>query len=597
METIQQNEKEERRARSMSSSNQRILAILADSSLPWELRAVRLREALQNITPETQQMVQRLLQGLNAPRSEAVYRERLRKLDALLKEMEEQPRRQAVFIELRGRNGRDVSSALVMLEDGTLAYTVVPNEEVAGTLRRGDRVILEGKGRALLEADTTALRMGEEAKFERAIDDRHLEVTTRRDERVVVLAAENLMGKIKAGEVLPGADLVFGPRLGIAFGALPSRDGLSHFKFLEKGGVPEVRVERDIGAPPKVIAEAAAHLRQELTKPEARRRYNLRRCTTKLLCGVSGSGKTLAIQAIHRLMYEIMSEVTGVSIEQLPPRVFRFRQSQVLSKWLGESDKNVDRFFDEIETVAGEPFPTPDGRQVILPVLAIIEEADGLGRARGEDAVYDRILTTALQRLDPNREGLKDKLIIFLATTNEPHIVDAAFLRRVGASIEVFGRLNRTSFRAVLQKHIRGLPAASRNGSSQEELWRQFVNDLTAWLFSPNATDPGLVELTFAGSTTPVVKHRRDFLTGALVDRAVQQAANEACQAECGGLGSPGVSFEQLVRAFDDQIRGVVSQLREENVSHYTDLPDGVRVAMLRRIPQASHLSVEYQNH
>ena len=118
----------------------------------------------------------------------------------------------------------------------------------------------------------------------------------------------------------------------------------------------------------------------------------------KLLCGVSGSGKTLAVQAIHHLMYEIMSEVTGVALDQLPFRVFRFRQSQLLSKWLGDSDKNVDRLFDEIEQLADQPFRAPDGRQVRLPVLVVIEEADGMGRARGQDAIYDRILTTALQR-------------------------------------------------------------------------------------------------------------------------------------------------------------------------------------------------------
>jgi len=39
---------------------------------------------------------------------------------------------------------------------------------------------------------------------------------------------------------------------------------------------------------------------------------------------VSGSGKTLAIQAIHRLMYEIMGELTGIPIDQLPHAYFAF---------------------------------------------------------------------------------------------------------------------------------------------------------------------------------------------------------------------------------------------------------------------------------
>jgi SpoVK/Ycf46/Vps4 family AAA+-type ATPase len=314
------------------------------------------------------------------------------------------------------------------------------------------------------------------------------------------------------------------------------------------------------------------------------------------LCGVSGSGKTLAVQAIHRLMYEIMSEVAGVPIEQLPPRVFRVRLGQVLSMWLGESDKNLDRLFDEIEELADQPFKTPDGRLVRQPVLVIIEEAEGLARARhhDHDAVYDRILTTALQRLDPVRANVRERLIIFLATTNEPHIMDPAFLRRVGGSIAVFGRLNRSAFRAVLQKLTRGLPAASDNGHTQEEVWKRFNNDLTVWLFGPNS-DTGVVELTYAGSTTPVVKYRRDFLTGALVDRAVQEAAGEAFRTAYPDPATGGIRLEHLARALNAQVLNLVTQLREHNVGSYTDIPDGLRVASLRRIPQPTHLPLELQ--
>jgi len=316
----------------------------------------------------------------------------------------------------------------------------------------------------------------------------------------------------------------------------------------------------------------------------------------RILTGVSGSGKTLAVQAIHRLMYEIMSEAAGVTLDHLPQRVFRLRQSKLLSMWLGESDKNIDRLFDEIEQLADEKFTTPDGRHLRLPLLVVIEEADGFARARngGADAIYDRLLTTLLQRLDPNREGLRDKLIVFLATTNEPQIVDAAFLRRIGGKVANFGRLKRSGFGAVLQKHIRDLPAASNNGCTQEELWGQFTNDLVAWLYGPNS-DAGVAELTYAGSTAPVVKHRRDFLTGALIDRAIQQAAEEACQHAIENHTEPGITLGQLMRALNDQVLAIVGQLREQNVGSYLDLPDGVRVASVRRLPQAAHLPIEFQ--
>jgi len=283
-------------------------------------------------------------------------------------------------------------------------------------------------------------------------------------------------------------------------------------------------------------------------------------------------------------------------LEQLPPRVVRVRASRILSMWLGESEKNWQRVMDEVLRLADEEFVTPDGRTFRLPGLLVMEEADGLGRQRGHEGVHDRIMTTILQTLDPGRIELGDRLIIILATTNEPHLVDPALLRRLGGSIENFNRLRRRSFIAVLDKLTRDLPVPAAQGSSSRETWQHYIQRLAAWLYGRNTSDPGLVELTFMGATTPVIKYRRDFLTPALVDRAVQQAAAEACQAELDGGATSGITFEQLARALDAQLRGLLDHLTEANVGRYTGLPDGVRVAALRRLPQPTHLPWEFEN-
>jgi hypothetical protein len=199
--------------------------------------------------------------------------------------------------------------------------------------------------------------------------------------------------------------------------------------------------------------------------------------------------------------------------------------------------------------------------------------------------------------MDPTRHELRDKLIIFLGTTNEPGAVDRAFLRRLGATIEPFGRLNKRGFAAVLEKHISGLPLASNNGCTPQQLQRRMIDDLTAWLFSPNGSDSGLVELTYAGSTSSLVRHRRDFLTGSVVDRAVQQACAEAAQAERRGDERPGLRLETLMKAFDRQFCSLADLLNESNARQYLELPDGVRVVTVRRIPQPSILPIELRRH
>jgi hypothetical protein len=600
-----------------------IQEMISSPGVPFEQRLELLRGLVNNDSEEAKLIVASLLESLGAAEAETHHIQMAKKYAELIREIQEGPLRHATFIELLPTEGRlsgmkfgptngesnpplaaplaellaasVAPHALVLLDDGTAAYTVVPNAELAKSLRLGDRVVIEGKGRALLCVIPKSIRTGEEATFERRIDDRHVEVTVRGHERCVYLGTADLMVQIHAGAVPPGTALVVNPRQFIAYAALPPQDGYAHYRYLARTGVPDVVVERDIGAPPKSIQQLSDLIRLEMLKPDLRRRYKLRRCIMRLLSGVSGSGKTLAVQAIWRRMYEIMSEVTGLPIAQLPPRVFRLNMAQVLSMWLGESDKNLDRFFAEVEQLADEEWTAPDGRKFRLPVLAILEEIDGLARARGHEPIYDRILTTALQRLDATRPELKDKLIIYIGTTNEAQNVDRAFLRRIGGTVEQFGRLKRGAFRAVLQKHLCGLPLRSNNGCTEEQVQARYLAALTDWLFCAGGQEPALVEMLYANSTTPVPKYRRDFLTGALIDRAVQEAADAAVMAEDLGLGEPGVSLELLMHTFDEQVRSVVEQLNEYNATSYLDVPSGVRVASVRKLPQPTHLPVELQ--
>jgi hypothetical protein len=223
---------------------------------------------------------------------------------------------------------------------------------------------------------------------------------------------------------------------------------------------------------------------------------------------------------------------------------------------------------DEVFQLADEKFEI-NGRLVGgLPVTVIIEEVDAIGRSRSgsssefdNGAIMDRVLTTLLAKLDPCRPALRDRHILIFATTNVPHMLDGAIVRRLG-NVEYFGRLkNRQSLAAVLQKHVDRLPVASNNGYTQAEIWRRHTADLSAWLFSPNGADPGLVELTFAGTSTPVKKYRRDFLTPAIVARSVQSAAGEAAKRELAGTAARGLTLPLLVQAFDHQFRGLADTL------------------------------------
>lgn len=561
------------------------LASLLDGAIPIEHRMQFLMHLMHD-GDAGRKVIAMLFESAAKANGEDIYAKKIQELSALLAEMQAGPLRVGTYLEMIELGGS--RRAKVLLGDGDMAFTAVPDAEMAASLVRGEPVLLEAQGRALLGRDSSGAAVGEEARFERRLDDRRVEIVLHDRESYVFWASQYLADQLEGGEVEPGARVLVDPRRHMAFEAIPSPDGLAHYWYLERQPVPDVVVERDIGCPPSYIEELIEHIRTEMVRPEIGRRYRLRRAQTKLLTGVSGTGKSFSIFGFWRRMYEVMSEVTGVPVDQLPPRVLWLRMADIVSKWYGETEQRLNRFFNEAEQLACEKFTCPDGREVELPVMAVFEEVDALARARGTgEPITERVQTTALERLDANSPRLKDKLIVFVCTTNVPGMVDPAFLRRAGGTTEQFGRLDRVAFMAVLHKHLRDLPFR-RDYGAQHEAERRSLREVADWLYSRNGHDEGQVQITYTASTQPEVRYRRDLLTAALVDRAVQQAAKEACLAERTGTDEPGLSSDLIIEALDRQIRSVVEQLTRENVGNYVNVPDGSRVAEVRRLARPS---------
>lgn len=562
-------------------------AMVLDSSVPFPSRREILLELCADPSEESTAALTSILEGAAAAHGESLYAKKTKEVADLLQQMEQGPLRSGRFLRMVEAAGA-LRRAHVILPDSSTVFPLVPDAGLASSLVRGDPVLLEGQGRVLLRRCAEEDVAGEEARFERQIGKDHVEVILRDHEHHVFHASHTLLQKLEAKEVNPGCQLLVSPQQQFALDAVPTPDGLSHFRFLVKDPVPDVVVERDIGSPPEFLWEIADHIRMEMEDPDGGRRYRLHRSVMKFLTGVSGSGKTLSILALWRLMYEIMSKETGVPIEALPQRVLRLRTPLVMSMWLGESEKLLDRFFDEVNQVADTPFVAPDGREFLLPVLAIGEEFEALSRARGHDheGHMDRIQTPILDRLDTTCQPIRDKLVLFLFTSNVPDLVDSAVLRRAGVSIERFGRLDRRGFLAVLEKQLRDIPLSLVDGADPADGKRQLLQDAAAWLFSPNGPDKGQAEIKFHGSNNPVIKFKRDFLTGDLIHRAVQQASAEARRGEWRGSDRSGLSSAGLLKALDRQVRNIVEQLSEFNVGSYLTIPRGQHVSSVRPLEQ-----------
>jgi len=100
-------------------------------------------------------------------------------------------------------------------------------------------------------------------------------------------------------------------------------------------------------------------------------------------------------------------------------------------------------------------------------------------------------------------------------------------------------------------------------------------------------------ELTYVGDANPVTRRICDFLTPALVERAVQNGAGRACRLQIAGIERPGLSAAILAEAIESQVAAIVDRLRRENVGDYLDLPEGVRVTNVRRLDRSPSRAIQ----
>ncbi|MDP2899903.1 MAG: AAA family ATPase, partial [Candidatus Bathyarchaeota archaeon] len=152
-----------------------------------------------------------------------------------------------------------------------------------------------------------------------------------------------------------------------------------------------------------------------------------------LLYGPAGTGKTLIAKAVAT-----ESGVNFISI----------KGPELLSKWVGESEKGVREIFRKARTAA--------------PCIIFFDEVDamapGRGSSLGDSGVTERMVSQILTELDGLQE-LKD--VTVLGATNRPDMVDPALLRP--------GRFDRLLYipapdldarKAILRIHTKGMPLA-----------------------------------------------------------------------------------------------------------------------------------------
>jgi Cdc6-like AAA superfamily ATPase len=517
------------------------------------------------------------------------------KLEELLAELENGPARPATFIcEAEGEMPGPKPRAYVITPDGQERYPILREGVHIDKLESGMTVYLDAKGALVLGSSHAIPKVGQQASFLRRYPGTDQIEVVIRDEKLVVFAANSVLQAENEGKLTRGDRLLICPRRQCAFQVIPPEQDRKH-RFVDRSRLPHVVASRDIGKPHWVLGYMMKRTRILLFRTDLLERFDLRPRFAVLMDGPTGTGKTLTIRAFLHEFDRIVAERTGRT--DLGSRVIRVKVAELLSEWLGRSDKNIEELFDDIKSIAAEEIETATGEKILVPVVVILEEVEGLARRRGGQdgtGVYDRIVGTLLQRLDDPTEDLGKLPVILIATSNRPDLIDSAMWRRLAGMRAHFTRLDCEGLAAVLGKKLKPhYPFAARNGAPAEQLRRDLIDQVVAWLYSPAGEDKGLVEITLRDGKK-LTKRRRDFLSGAVIEQAVSNAIDQAVFAAAESTnGHAGLSAAALIDALRRHIDGLADNLTAHNVHDYVDLPEHAQATHVRRLRSANGLLAE----
>lgn len=207
------------------------------------------------------------------------------------------------------------------------------------------------------------------------------------------------------------------PDIDLAAGEIPSdvltrlrvtRDDFANaLRRVQPSALREIMIEApaagwsDVGG----LDEAKQRLREgielPMRHPQSFERLGIRAARGFLLFGPPGTGKTLLARAVAH---------------EAEANFIATKSSDLLSKWYGESERQVSRLFSRARQVA--------------PAIIFIDELDSLAPERGgglgEPAVTERVVNTLLAELD-GLEGLHG--VVVIAASNRPALIDPALLR------------------------------------------------------------------------------------------------------------------------------------------------------------------------
>ena len=216
-------------------------------------------------------------------------------------------------------------------------------------------------------------------------------------------------------------------------------DFLNALRRIQPSALREVMIQApdtswgDIGGLEEVKQSLHEGIELPIKEPDSFRRLGIRPPKGFLFFGPPGTGKTLLAKAVAK-----RSEANFISA----------KSSSLLSKWYGESEKQISQLFHRARQVA--------------PSVVLIDEIDSLapqrGAGYGDVSVTERVVNSLLAEMD----GLEElQGVVVIGVTNRPMLLDRALLRPGRFDELVYVPIpDKDGRRRILEIHTSEMPLA-----------------------------------------------------------------------------------------------------------------------------------------
>lgn len=386
---------------------------------------------------------------------------------------------------------------------------------------------------------------GEAVTLEERLDDARVLVTTGGGS-TRILTLSSALGRIAGtGEGLrPGDTLAADLRADVAT-ALIERTSVEQLVVAE---TPDVSWA-DIGGLGPQIEQIRDALELPFTHPELFHAYGLRAPKGLLLYGPPGCGKTLIAKAVAT---SLAGSPSASGVTGRPPAFLNIKGPELLSKFVGETERQIRAIFDQARKAAAED----------RPVVIFFDEMEALFRTRGTGVSSDvetMIVPQVLAEID-GVESLRN--VVIIGASNREDMIDPAILRPGRLDVKI--RINRPDAAAaeeILARHLTAdLPLApaelAAHGGDREATAASLRRVVIETLYARNDAT-AVLEITEAhavSGTSTRILHLADLTSGAMLAAIVSRAKTASIKDELAG-GQGGLSAARLRSAVETEAR------------------------------------------